>query len=234
MFSLTLIQAYQAGEPLPGDAFRTNWLFGLLILPFFLYMLVIMAEKLPALRMARIIISNSFANTSFRNTGAGSNAVQALLSIISLISISTFIYFVEMHFSVFFFGFYGFKLWALNTVVFGVSILFRLFLCTLTGEFTGTREAFREYLYNVSQSYKFLSLILLVINFFISYLVSIPDIMLLTSGIVAITAIFLLRMIRLFSIFIRRSLSLFYLILYLCALEIAPAMIFIKYLSGLI
>jgi hypothetical protein len=45
---------------------------------------------------------------------------------------------------------------------------------------------------------------------------------------------YLIRVIRLIIIFLNRNISIFYLILYLCALEILPVLIVIKYFTGLV
>jgi hypothetical protein len=232
IYLLGLLQIGQAGDPLPEDVFRTDWLFALLILPFFLYILVVFFERFPVLRMARIVTSNSYAYFAFRDKGVGTQASQVLLGIISIITISTFAYFIELHYRVFPFDLSGFRLWMLNMVIFTVSIFFRIIVCYITGIITGSREAFSEYIFNVLQIYKFLSVLLLIINFFVSYMVIIADSVLIITGITLIAITLALRVFRLFSIFIRCSFSLYYLILYLCALEFTPVLIFIKYLSG--
>jgi len=42
-----------------------------------------------------------------------------------------------------------------------------------------------------------------------------------------------MRIIKLFSIFLNRNISILYLILYLCALELLPVVVLIKYFAGL-
>ncbi|MCD4769322.1 MAG: DUF4271 domain-containing protein, partial [Bacteroidales bacterium] len=126
----------------------------------------------------------------------------------------------------------GFLLWLFNLGVISLSILFRYIISVITGELANSREAFNEYYYNISRFYMFLSIILLFINFLIPYLVVIPAVYLIGFTIILIAILFILRIIRLTSIFQRRSFSLLYMILYLCALEFTPILIFIKYLSG--
>jgi hypothetical protein len=46
-------------------------------------------------------------------------------------------------------------------------------------------------------------------------------------------SVYLIRVARLFMIFIRKSISIFYLILYLCALEFLPVVVLLKYFAGL-
>ena len=53
------------------------------------------------------------------------------------------------------------------------------------------------------------------------------------SVIIVLVTLYLIRIARLFIIFINKGISLFYLILYLCALEFLPVVICLKYISGL-
>jgi len=53
-------------------------------------------------------------------------------------------------------------------------------------------------------------------------------------GFYAIGILYAARVLRLFLIFINRHVSIFYLILYLCALEILPVVILVKYVTGLV
>ncbi len=53
-------------------------------------------------------------------------------------------------------------------------------------------------------------------------------------GIIVLGILYLIRVLRLFVIFINRNISILYLILYLCALEILPILISVKYISGLV
>ena len=54
------------------------------------------------------------------------------------------------------------------------------------------------------------------------------------AGIIVLGFMYLVRVIRLLIIFLNRNISIFYLILYLCALEILPVLIVVKYFTGLV
>ena len=56
----------------------------------------------------------------------------------------------------------------------------------------------------------------------------------LIAGIIIIGLMYLIRVVRLLIIFLNRNISIFYLILYLCALEILPGLIIVKYFTGLV
>jgi hypothetical protein len=98
---------------------------------------------------------------------------------------------------------------------------------------SGERDVFREYVIGVYQSYRISAMILLVIVVLLSYTILMPVKVYFTAGIIAFFIIYSIRVVRLLIIFINRKLSIFYLILYLCALEILPVGITVKYFTGL-
>ena len=67
----------------------------------------------------------------------------------------------------------------------------------------------------------------------ISYTGILPEKLLISAGAIVISVHYLIRVFRLFLIFIKRNISIFYLILYLCALEILPVLIVFRFFSGL-
>jgi hypothetical protein len=97
-----------------------------------------------------------------------------------------------------------------------------------------SQDVFREYLISVYQSYRFSAVFLFIIIILIFYtsLIAVGD--LIIAGLIIVGIMYLIRVIRLLIIFINRSISIFYLILYLCALEILPVLIIAKYFTGLV
>ncbi|MDX2413707.1 MAG: DUF4271 domain-containing protein, partial [Bacteroidales bacterium] len=119
-----------------------------------------------------------------------------------------------------------------NLGIITLAVALRFVIIRLTGEITRTGGAFEEYAFNIAHIYRFLAIPLLFINFLIPYLELIPDILLIIIGITLIANMLIIRVLRLFAIFIRRGFSLLYIILYLCALEFTPILVFAKFLSG--
>ncbi|MBN1387965.1 MAG: DUF4271 domain-containing protein [Bacteroidales bacterium] len=220
------------GLPLAEDILRSEWIFILLIFPVLIYLFVSLNEKYSLVRIIKIVFSNKFAQTAYRNSSPGIEIFQLMLGLISLISISTFILFTELHFEITFYNLGPGLLWLFNLLLVSLAIVLRYIVISAIGSVTRTKDTFREYFFNISQDYKLIGIILMLLNFFISYLVSIPDKYIIFLSFLIISVIFLIRIIRLVYIFLIRRFSLFYLILYLCALEILPALIFIRYLSG--
>ncbi len=218
--------------PLAEDILRSEWVFILLIFPVFIYLLVSLNDKYSLIRIIKIVFSNKYANTAYRNISPGIQLFQMLLGLLSMISISTFMLFAEIHFDINFLNLEPGLLWLLNLLFISLAILLRYILNLSVGSVTRTGNLFKEYFFNISRSYKLIGIILMLLNFCISYLVSIPDKYIIFFSFSIVSILLLFRIIRLVYIFLIRRFSLFYLILYLCALEILPALIFIKYLSG--
>ncbi len=221
------------GEPLAHDLLRSEWIFALLIIPVLLYLFVSLYEKYSLIRIIRIVFSSKFAHTTYRNLTPGTQVFQMLLGLLSLISIATFMLFTELHFDIIFYGLEPPMLWLYNLGLASMAISFRYVINSIIASLTRTKNTFREYFFNISRSYKLIGIMLMILNFFISYLVSIPDRYLIISAFALITILLVFRLIRLVYVFIINRLSLSYMILYLCTLEILPVLLLIKYLNGL-
>ncbi len=98
-----------------------------------------------------------------------------------------------------------------------------------------TREydAFEEYIVTIYQSYRFLGITLFLIIVLLSYTNLFPLKSLFIPGFIIAAVVYLMRIIRLFLIFMKRNISILYLILYLCALEFLPVLVLMKYFTDL-
>jgi hypothetical protein len=127
----------------------------------------------------------------------------------------------------------GIRFWLISVGVIITAVTLRHLLCLATGAVSGEREVFTEYLLGIYQFYRFNALLIFVVTILISYTTIFPVKSCFIAGVAILTTLYLIRVIRLFIIFINKNISLFYLILYLCALEILPVVISVKYISGL-
>jgi hypothetical protein len=128
----------------------------------------------------------------------------------------------------------GIVYWLIVTGGIIVSVTARHFVCSLTGMLSDTREVFSEYLITVYQFYHYNAFFLLILTILMLYTTIVPVNVFIIAGIAVAGLLYLIRILRLLIIFINSSISLYYLILYLCALEILPVVISVKYFSGLV
>lgn len=220
------------GQLLPVNQFRSDWLFAATIIPVILFILSAVIDRGSLSNLIKIIYNPRYSNTSFRSAGTGKQYNSLADGLITLFSITTFAYFCQIEYRFFPFGLNEMMLWGSSFIIIATALLVRYFVSMVTGEITGNRELFREYMFNIIAFYKLLGLILVPVNFLIPYLTIVPQRTMIYMIWIVIALLLIFRLLRLVSIFIRGNFSLFYLILYLCALEFTPILIFLKYISG--
>ncbi|MGE5420860.1 MAG: DUF4271 domain-containing protein [Chloroflexota bacterium] len=128
-------------------------------------------------------------------------------------------------------GWGGIMFWLISLGIIIIALTLRHLVCIITGNLSGKSDIFNEYLIGIYQSYHFSAIILFVLIVLGSFTVLLPPKTFVIAGICGIAAMYIIRVTRLLLIFINRNISVFYLILYLCALEILPVAIIIRYFS---
>ncbi|HEX2920425.1 MAG TPA: DUF4271 domain-containing protein [Bacteroidales bacterium] len=189
-------------------------------------------------------VSNSFKSAlrflSFRRlidpdygeTGSLFHWQSTLQNIVSFAVIGLFIYNSAAFYNSIPSMFNGFVFWAIIMTSIIIAFTLRYAICAITGSLSNQREAFNEYMSVICQTYHIGALLLFILTIFIAYITIIPVKALIISGFVILGLMYVLRVLRLLIIFMNRNISFFYLILYLCALEILPVAVAIRYFSG--
>jgi hypothetical protein len=131
-------------------------------------------------------------------------------------------------------GFSGVAFWGISLGVLIIAYTLRYAVCLAAGSMSNQSEAFNEYLAGINQAYHLSALVLFILVVLVSYTILLPDKVFLISGLATIGIMYLFRVIRLLIIFLNRNISIFYLILYLCALEFLPVAVAIRYFTGLV
>ena len=166
-------------------------------------------------------------NVLFRNMSIG-------LNFVFILNLAVFIYFLFENFKIRPY----FTIPILNYLVYcvGVIVFFNLknFVCILLGIIFKYQEEFSEYIHNENLFNKNIGLLLFPIVVLFPYVPDIYKQFVLFAGIFFFGIMILLRTLRGFQIIIRKGVSKFYMILYLCAIEILPVLILIKYSMTLI
>lgn len=98
--------------------------------------------------------------------------------------------------------------------------------------FNGTNEA-KEYLHTVFIYNKNLGIILLLITLSVPFIAEFSSALLLNIGLVIALIFYIFRLFRGIKILFRKHVSIFYMILYLCALEILPLLVIYKLLISI-
>jgi hypothetical protein len=228
-----LVKHLKPGLNIPVQTLHEDWIILIIIISAFLISIIRTKSKSVLPGAVRFFLFRGINDPSSRDIGGLFNWQSTILNLVSFLIIALFSYC--------FASFYDFRpagiteitgyLIVLGIIISAVTI--RHIVCLITGSISGERDAFREYIIGVYQSYRFSALILFIIIVLLFYTSLLPVKVYFVSGIVALSLMYFIRVIRLFIIFINRNISLFYLILYLCALEILPVGILVKYFTGL-
>ena len=217
----------RSGEALPAMPFRNDWTIGVIIFSVILFSIVYASAK--------TFFSDIAGFFLFRETKEeGKNTFywkSVFLNISSIFLISIFVYIAVSNSSV---DFSGFKIWLYSVAVIAAALRLRHLICTITGLLSGATKLFNDYIITVYQTCRFTGFFLFIVItlFFYTPLITVKNCLII--GCIIISILYSIRILRLFLLFINHKISIFYFILYFCALEFLPVLILIKYFSGLI
>jgi len=230
----TLIASLKPGAELPERVLHEDWITGILILAAFLFGVIRIFSKDLFSGIRRYFLFKGVNDPSTREIGGIFGWQSTILNLISFTVVAVFVFLDAKWHNIIPFAYSGIVSWLviLGTII--ISVTIRHITCLLTGNISSQREMFREYLHAVYQFYRFTSLFLFVIIALIAYTTLIAPETGFIAGAVIVGTMYLFRTTRLLIIFLNRNISIFYLILYLCALEILPVLISVRYFAGLI
>jgi hypothetical protein len=231
--AIRLIKDLRDGTGLPEKPLHHDWMIAVVLVAAYLYMIVRTKSRSMLPEMARFLMFRGITETVSRDIGSVFTWQSTVLNFISFLILAFFGYCAAAYYQFIPSGIpsFLFMLIALGVVIAGITS--RHFICTATGNLSGKPEAFNEYLFNVYQSYRFSSFVIFGIVVLLIYTVFLPPDFYFIVGLIVLATFYAFRVLRLFLIFLKRDISILYLILYLCALEILPVLILLKYFTGL-
>ena len=228
------INNLKEGEMLPGKPFQGDWIIIILLITSFLFSLLRTSLRSILPHTNRFFLLRGINDPASRDINALFHWRSTLLNLISFISLGLFAFCASAWYDFIPEGISGFLFWLISFAFFIIIVTLRHLVCTVTGNISQESEAFDEYLVGVYHSYRISAFVLLGLVILLVYTVILPPGIFFTSGLIVLMIMYLLRVSRLFLIFLRRDISIFYLILYLCVLEVLPVLISLKYFTGLI
>jgi Domain of unknown function (DUF4271) len=230
----TLINHLKPGDDLPSHPLHADWIILLIIVAATLFSLIRKAKGTLSPGLAKFFLFRGINDPVSRDFGGLFHWHSTILNLISFIIIGLFGYTAVSYFNLIPAGFKGIITWLIALGVICLAVTLRHITCIVTGFTSGEREVFSKYLLGIYQSYRVGAFFLFMIIILISYTRILPVRDLIISGIIVAAVIYLIRVLRLMIIFLNKNISIFYLILYLCALEILPVLIIVKYFTGLV
>jgi hypothetical protein len=230
----TLIRQLKQGTDLPPQPLHPDWMIIIIMVAAFLYSIVRRESGKVSSGFARFFLFKGIKDTVSRDLGGLFYWQSTVLNLISFLVIGLFGYAAASYFGFIPDGFRGIVVWLIVLGIISLAVTLRHVTCLITGSASGQQEIFRDYLLAIYQSYRFGALFLFGIIILMSYTRILPVQDFIITGIIIVSVMYLIRVIRLLIIFLNRNISIFYLILYLCALEILPVLIIAKYFTGLV
>ncbi len=231
---LTLISHLKNGSDLPPSPLHTDWMVVILVTVAFLFSLVKRTSGNLTSGFTKFFTFRGVTEPVSRDIGGLFYWQSTIMNLISFLVIGLFGYSAAAYYNLIPTGFSGIVIWLFAIGTISLAVTIRHLTCIITGAVSGEQEVFREYLLSIYQSYRFGAVFLSAIIILESYTRVLPVSDLIISGIAILGIMYLIRVIRLLIIFLNRNISIFYLILYLCALEILPVLIIAKYITGLV
>ncbi len=222
------------GEEMPARSFQGDWIIGIILLAALLFSIVSSNSKNLMPGVTRFFLFRGINDPASRDIGGLFHWQSTIINFISFLVISLFAYSAVEYYGLVPLNKNGILLWLIILGIIMLAVTLRHIVSIMTGNVSGQDEAFREYLLAVYQSYRFSALFLFVFIIMASYTVFFSSTTWYFMGIFVLGLMYLIRLTRLLVIFLNRKISIFYLILYLCALEILPVLITFKYFTGVI
>lgn len=227
-----LVKSLRNGEERSRASLQSDWSVLILLACLLLFTLVRTGSgKLK--RSEKILQLNTKNDAVVHDTGGLFHWQSVVLNLISFFVLSLFCYKAADVNGMIPQSIKGLGFWGMCLGGLALAFTIRHAICLATGRMSGQTEAFNEYLAGIYQSYHIAAIILYVLVLLVSYTFLLPSQVFLIAGIATVGLMYLYRVIRLVIIFLKRNISIFYLILYLCALEILPVAVAIRYFTGL-
>lgn len=208
---------------------RENWFPGVLLLSFIL----IVWTKIRFGKLLNATLSGMWnykkSFSLFRNRSSLYQQTSFLLFLNYLLSGGMFFYLSLKTFDILSFGQSVFPPHMYLIIILGLtSLYFYMYIVIrLTGFFSLAQEAMSEFSHFTNLFFHNTGLYLFPLNILIPYVNKEVVPWLIYAGLILIGGFYVLRIVKLLIIFIKKRFSLFFLFLYLCALEIIPFLIFI-------
>jgi len=221
-------------EPrLKGNKLNFDWILGVLLLSFIILGFVRLYFNKYLQSLIKSSISFQESTTMFREKNSLMEKASLLVNLLFLSNISIFVIQLAQFFNI---GFGNIKHYYVYLMVFSGLIILYIFR-GLTSWFVGLvflkEKVFKEYFHNVNIYTKNTGLFLFPVVVTLQFLSYEYLAFIIYIGLAGVGVLYILLIQRSFQLINRKNVSVFYMILYLCAFEFAPLLIIYKLLLSL-
>jgi hypothetical protein len=221
-------------EPKKRYEISNDWFLGLFLFITLLFLWVKIFYKKYFNLLFSSLLSYQLSIKLLREKNVMIKRISFVLNFIYVIVLSAFILKILEQYHIKIFGFNTFEtlLIIINTVI--IISVARILLLKLVGFIFDSTQIFNEYIHNNYVINKNLGLILFPLLIAQVYISEKLKVIFIIAGISLILISYIIRLYRGFQIIIKKDIFLFYLILYLCTLEILPLLLGYKFFILLI
>ena len=179
-------------------------------------------------------INFQVANKMFNDNSMLQLQLDRLLYLFYFLSIAFFLYCIELRLGMNPHDLQGGRQYLFNLALLAGVFFSRVVLLNITGTFFNQRRLVKEYLYNIFIFNKLSGMVVLPLMFLLVYTTGYLHEIVFWFSVTAVFAVVVMRLIRGFVFSSRKDVLLFYIFLYLCALEIAPLVLLYRWLEGVL
>jgi hypothetical protein len=211
-----------------------DWLLGIFMLLVILFVWIRIFYSKFFATLANALVSYHISAKLYQEKNVLSQRVSIVLDFIYLIVFSVFLYEIVTYQGYSGSTIAGLRLFLILLNIVMLYAMFRLFMLRFTGYLFLSRSLYGEYLHNTLVVNKGLGIVLFPVVIMVHYLPYKLIPVLLVIGVIVFIVGIIWKTFRAYQIIIRRDVLLFYLILYLCTLEILPLLLGYKFVRILI
>ena len=221
----------EASMPEYSHALRPDWLLGVIIICLILIAWLKLFYNKFINQIIQSLTNFQLSAKLFRDQNIFTRRVSFVLNLNFVLAISVYIYLFFGNFNIIPFKYSDFTSLLIYIGTITAVLLLRYIVLNLVGYIFQKQREFQEYLHEILMIYKNLGIFLIPIIFGIAYIHEDVRIYLFYLGGLMIFCAFIIRIVKGFKILINKDVLIFYLILYLCTLEILPFLILYRFFS---
>jgi hypothetical protein len=225
-FSLQLVERVQTHQP--------TWYFVYLFLLLGLLAWIRIYYGNILVQTVQAATNYQAASKMFKNNSLLQNQLDGILYVFYFLSMAFSLFFFELKTGLSPYGLQGVRLFLFDVALLAGIFIARVLVHNIAGIIFNRLRPVREYLYNMFIFNKLLGLVALPLVFLLVYTRGTLQEILFWFTVFVLSGILAMRLIRAVVYSYRKEVLIFYMFLYLCALEITPLVLLYRWLEGIL
>jgi hypothetical protein len=190
------------GKELPVRPFHEDWIILVVLAAAFLYSSIRTFSKNFLPEIIRFFSFRGVGDPVSGDIGEVYHWQSTIVNLISFFNVALFVYCAAFYYDFIPAGISGILFWSIAFFAVALIVTLRHLVCFATGVISGQKQIFNEYMVTVYQSYRYAALILFILVIILSYTELFSAQTIFTLGLIGFSALYLMRIIRLFLFYI--------------------------------